>query len=127
MVQCGVVSGGERGAGGGGAALGGRLLQVLDLFDQVGLLVIELLVVHAVLLEVVEEVDEFGLVLEQDVDDGLRLVGVGHKHLVVVEEEGVRRTVRTVLLIGSLEVIEKTFVLQDKQFHESISCKHNRE
>lgn len=40
-----------------------------------------MLVVHAVLLEVAKEVDEFGLVLQQDVYDGLRLVGVRHKHL----------------------------------------------
>lgn len=72
----------------GGSALGGGLLQILDLFDQVGLLIVELLVIRAVLLEVVEEVDEFSLVLEQDVDDGLRLVGVRHKHLVVERVEG---------------------------------------
>lgn len=86
------------------AALGGRLLQILDLLDQVGLLVIELLVVRAVLLEVVEEVDEFGLVLEQDVDDGLRLVGVRHKHLVVVVvvEGGGGKTANRVVLISGL-------------------------
>lgn len=81
MVWCVGCSG--VGVGRGSGALGGGLLQILDLFDQVGLLVVELLVVRAVLLEVVEEVDEFGLVLEQDVHDGLRLVGVRHKHLVV--------------------------------------------
>lgn len=66
---------------GSNASLGSRFLQIPDLFDQVGLLVVELLVVRAVLLEVAQEVDEFGLVLEQDVDDGLSLVGVCYKHL----------------------------------------------
>lgn len=59
----------------------GRSLQIPDLFDQVGLLVVELLVLRPVVLEPAEELDELGLVLEQDVQDGLRLVRVGDKHL----------------------------------------------
>lgn len=46
-----------------GAPLGGRFLQIPDLFDEVRLLVVELLVVRAILLEVVQEVDELRLVL----------------------------------------------------------------
>lgn len=61
--------------------LRGGLFEVANLFDQVGLLVGELLVVGAVVLELAEELDEFGLVLQQDVQDRLGLVRVGHKHL----------------------------------------------
>lgn len=61
--------------------LRGGLLEVADLFDKVGLLVAELLVVCAIVLELAEELDEFGLVLQKDVQDGLGLVRVGHKHL----------------------------------------------
>lgn len=61
--------------------LGCGFFQIPDLFDKVGLLIVELLVVRAILLEVAQEVDEFGLILEQDVGDGLRLVGIRHKHL----------------------------------------------
>lgn len=63
------------------ASLGRRFLQISDLFDQVRLFVVELLVICAILLEVAQELDQFGLVLEQDVDDGLRLVGVRYKNL----------------------------------------------
>lgn len=65
--------------------LGGRPLEVPDLFDQVSLFIIELFVLCSVILELAEKLDEFGLVLQQDVQDGLRLVGVGHKHLMVQE------------------------------------------
>lgn len=61
--------------------LGGRPLEVPDLLDQVSLFVIELFILRSVVLKLAEELDEFGLVLQQDVQDGLRLVGVGHKHL----------------------------------------------
>lgn len=64
--------------------LRGRPLEVPDLFDQVGLFIIELFVLCSVVLELAEKLDEFGLVLQQDVQDGLSLVGVGHKHLVFV-------------------------------------------
>ncbi len=67
--------------------LGGRPLEVPDLFDQVSLFIVELFVLHSVVLELAKKLDEFGLVLQQDVQDGLRLVGVGHKHLVVNEED----------------------------------------
>lgn len=67
--------------------LGGRPLEVPDLFDQVSLFIVELFVLHSVVLELAEKLDEFGLVLQQDVQDGLRLVGVGHKHLAVKEED----------------------------------------
>lgn len=61
--------------------LGDGPLEVPDLFDQVSLFIVELFVLRSVVLELAEELDEFGLVLQQDVQDGLRLVGVGHKHL----------------------------------------------
>lgn len=67
--------------------LRGRPLEVPDLFDQVSLFIIELFILCSVVLELAEKLDEFGLVLQQDVQDGLSLVGVGHKHLVVAEED----------------------------------------
>lgn len=67
--------------------LRGRPLEVPDLFDQVSLFIIELFVLCSVVLELAEKLDEFRLVLQQDVQDGLSLVGVGHKHLVVEEQQ----------------------------------------
>lgn len=61
--------------------LGGGPLQVPDLFDQVSLFIVELFVLRPVVLELAEKLDELGLVLQEDVQDGLRLVGVGHEHL----------------------------------------------
>lgn len=66
--------------------LRGRPLEVPDLFDQVSLFIIELFILRSVVLELAEKLDEFGLVLQQDVEYGLRLVGVGHKHLMVEED-----------------------------------------
>lgn len=61
--------------------LGGRPLEVPDLFDQVSLFIVELFVLCPVVLELAEKLNELGLVLQEDVQDGLSLVGVGHKHL----------------------------------------------
>lgn len=61
--------------------LQGWPLEVSDLFDEIGLLVTELLILGAVVLELAEELNEFGLVLQQDVEDWLGLVRIGHKHL----------------------------------------------
>lgn len=66
--------------------LRGRPLEVPDLFDQVSLFIIELFILRSVVLELAEKLNEFGLVLQQDVEYGLRLVGVGHKHLMVEED-----------------------------------------
>ena len=85
--------------------LGGGPLQVPDLFDQVSLFIVELFVLRPVVLELAEELDEFGLVLQQDVEDGLRLVGVGHKHLVV---EGEDRDVRLYVQAASIFDADKT-------------------
>lgn len=86
--------------------LGGRPLEVPDLFDQVCLFVIELFILRSVVLELAKKLDEFGLVLQQDVQDGLRLVGVGHKYLVVEEEDKIvnllRYCVPFLILITSL-------------------------
>lgn len=56
-------------------------LQIPDLFNQIGLLIVKLFVLGPVILKLAEELYEFGLVLEEDVEDGLRLVGIGYKHL----------------------------------------------
>lgn len=63
--------------------LGCRPLEVPDLFDQVSLFVIELFIFCSVILKLAEKLDEFSLVFQQDVQDGLCLVRIGHKHLVV--------------------------------------------
>ena len=57
--------------------------QLFDLLDEVGLLIIELLIVLAVVVELGQEVDQLVLIPEQDVQDRLRLVRVGDKHLSV--------------------------------------------
>lgn len=67
--------------------LRGRPLEVPDLFDQVSLFIIELFILCSIILELAEKLNEFGLVLEQDVQNGLSLVGVGHKHLEVEDED----------------------------------------
>ena len=59
---------------------GGGLFQLLDLLDQVGFLVVELLVLRPVRVELGQELDQLVLVPDQDVQDGFGLVGVGHKH-----------------------------------------------
>ncbi|TNN51838.1 hypothetical protein EYF80_037934 [Liparis tanakae] len=56
-------------------------LQVPDLLDQIVLLVAELLILRSVGLEVAQELHEFGLVLQQDVQHGLSLVGVCNEYL----------------------------------------------
>ena len=51
------------------------------MFDEIVLLVVELLVFRPVRVEPGEELHQLLLVLEQDVEDGLGLVGVGYKYL----------------------------------------------
>lgn len=51
------------------------------MFDEVRLFVVKLLVVRAILLKVAKKVDEFRLVLQKNVYDGLRFIWIGHKHL----------------------------------------------
>ncbi|PWA20288.1 hypothetical protein CCH79_00003530 [Gambusia affinis] len=58
--------------------------------SSVSLFIVELFVLCSVVLELAEKLDEFGLVLQQDVQDGLCLVGVGHKHLEVNEDKQTR-------------------------------------
>ena len=59
--------------------LGG--LELLDLPDEIGLLVVELLVLGAVGVELGEEVHELVLVAQEYVQYRLRLVRVRHEHL----------------------------------------------
>lgn len=47
--------------------LGGRPLEVPDLFDQVSLFIVELFILRPVILELAEKLDELGLVLQKDV------------------------------------------------------------
>lgn len=56
-------------------------LQVPDLLDQIVLFVTELLVLGSVRLEVAQELHQLGLVLQQDVQHRLGLVGVCDEHL----------------------------------------------
>ena len=55
--------------------------QLLDLLDEVGLLVVELLILAAVRVELAEELHQLLLVAQEDVQDGLGLVRVCYKHL----------------------------------------------
>lgn len=59
-----------------------RPLEVPDLFDQIVLLVTELLILRSVRLEVAQELHQLGLVFQQYVHHRLSLAGVCHKHLV---------------------------------------------
>lgn len=78
--------------------LGGGSLEVPDLFDQVSLFVVELFVLRPVVLELAEKLDELGLVLQEDVQDGLGLVGVGHKHLKREHDNGVKSDANAAVL-----------------------------
>lgn len=55
--------------------------QFLDLLDEIGFLVVELLILGPVRVELGEEVHELVLISKQNVQNGLRFVGVGNKHL----------------------------------------------
>lgn len=71
--------------GDGGRKLGGtsrgHLLQVTNLFNQVVLLIGELLVVGPFFLEVAQKLDEFGLVFQKNLHNRLCFVRTGHKYL----------------------------------------------
>lgn len=56
-------------------------LQLLDLLDEVGLLIVELLVLGPVRVELGQEIDQLVLISQQNVQDGLGLVGICHKDL----------------------------------------------
>ena len=56
-------------------------LHILDLFDEVGLLIVELVVLGAVVVKLGQKVDELVSIAQKDLLDGPRLVRVGHKHL----------------------------------------------
>ena len=56
-------------------------LHLLDLFDQVGLLIIELVVLGTVVVEARQKLYQFVTIANQDRLDGWRLVGVGYKYL----------------------------------------------
>ena len=56
-------------------------LQLAYLLDQVGLLIVELLIVGPVCVEVGEELHQLLLVTQKDVQDGAWLVRVRHKYL----------------------------------------------
>lgn len=84
--------------------LGGGPLEVPDLFDQVSLFIVELFVLRPVVLELAEKLDELGLVLQEDVQDGLRLVGVGHKHLMGEDDKRVK-TRTSIAVISSNHVL----------------------
>ena len=64
--------------------LGG--LELLDLPDEIGLLVVELLVLGAVGVELGEEVHELVLVAQEYVQYRLRLIRVRHEHLKQLRE-----------------------------------------
>lgn len=59
-----------------------RPLEISYLLDEIVLFIAELLVLRAVCLELAQEVHQFGLVLQQDVQNRLCLIRVCHKHLI---------------------------------------------
>ena len=61
-------------------------LELFDLLDEIGFLVVELFVVLSVVVKLGQEVDQLVLVPEQDVKDRLRLVRVCDENL----GEGIR-------------------------------------
>lgn len=58
-----------------------KRLQFLDLFYEVRLFVVELLVLVAVIVKLAEEVDKLFAVAQQNVKNGPWLVGIGNKYL----------------------------------------------
>lgn len=58
-----------------------RPFDIPDLLNEIILLIAELLVFRTVRLKVAQEVHQLGLILDEDVQDRLCLIGVGHKHL----------------------------------------------
>lgn len=60
-------------------------LQVPDLLNKIVFLIAELLVLGSIRLEVAQELHQLGLVLQQDVQHRLSLVGICDKHLEDVE------------------------------------------
>ena len=54
---------------------------LFNLLDEVGFLVVELIVVRPFGEKVGQELDQLRFVLQQDVQDGLRFLRVGHEHL----------------------------------------------
>lgn len=58
-----------------------RPFEIPDLLNEIVLLIAELLVFRAVRLKLVQEVHQLGLILEEDVQHRLCLIGVSHKHL----------------------------------------------
>ena len=66
-----------------GRLVGGDVTRfhLLDLFYQVGFLIIKLVVLRAVVVETRQELDQLLTVAQQDLLDGTRLVGIRYKHL----------------------------------------------
>lgn len=58
-----------------------RRLQLFDLLYEVGLLVVELLVLGAVRVELAQELHQLVLVPQQDVQNGLRLIRICYEYL----------------------------------------------
>lgn len=58
-----------------------RPFEIPDLLNEIVLLIAELLVFRAVCLKLTQEVHQLGLILEEDIQHRLCLIGVSHKHL----------------------------------------------
>lgn len=67
--------------------------QIPDLFNQVGLLIIKLIVICSVCLELTEEFYQFGLIFQQDIQNGLRFIWICHKNL-MGKEKSTGKTLR---------------------------------
>ena len=60
------------------------LFHFRNLFDKVGLLVVELLVFRPIRMESCQKIYQFLSVSQQDIRDGLRLRRIRHEHLQIV-------------------------------------------
>ena len=56
-------------------------LQFLDLFNQIRFFVIKLLIIGPVVVEFGQEINQFILISQQNVQNGLGFVGIGNEHL----------------------------------------------
>lgn len=92
----------------------GQWLELFYLLNQVGFLVIKLLILGAVCVEAREKLDQFVLVAEQDLQDGTWLVWVGHKHL--EDMEGLKLNVARLLLQHNHHQLQVIWVA-DVSFH----------
>jgi hypothetical protein len=100
--------------------------QLLDLTDEVGLLVVKLLVFGPVRVEPCEELHKLVLVAQQNVQNRLRFVGVSNKHLhkgtnVIYNKRGLDRNAFEGVLLKILSKRDLCAVMRVSQ-NENFKC-----